>query len=94
MGQMLALGEAVRGSLLWDIFPPPEDTRGKERQRQTRLAQAARMFFAVTLPRRQALAPTPGLRSRTVKRPAALGAESLHRFTLHFTVHNHTLSSR
>src|SRR5215831_4029012 len=78
MVQMLALGEAERGAPLWDIFPPREDTRGKERQRQTRLAQTVRISFAGTLPRRQALAPTPGLRSRAVKRPAALGAESFH----------------
>jgi len=68
MGQMLALGQAVRGSPLWDIFPPRADTRGKERQRQTRVAQTVRIFFAGTLPTPKALAPTPRLRSRAVKR--------------------------
>ena len=71
--------------LLWDHSPPPADTRRKERQRQTRLAQTLRTFFARTLPRRQALAPTPRLRSRTVKRYAALGADFLHASDYNFT---------
>ena len=70
---------------LWDHSPPLEDTRRKERQRQTRLAQTLRIFFSGTLPRRQALAPTPRLRSRTVKRYAALGADFVHASAYNFT---------
>ena len=48
-------------------------------------SKTVRLFLASTLPRRQALAPTPRLRSCTVKRYAALGAEFLHASPSNFT---------